>query len=368
MANGRIDDMLEWLSLQLIPGLGPVGCKGLIARFGDPGSVFRASLRELAGVEGVREEIARRIVKREPDPRAEEALRRAERVGARILRFTDPQYPASLREIRDPPLLLFARGKEIPPDIPLVAVVGSRNPTEYGARVAEKIGRGLASRGVGVASGMASGIDSAAHWGSLKGNGFSIAVLGTGIDVLYPDTNARLFERLIEKGSVVTELVPGTPPEPWNFPNRNRIISGISRAVVVVEATMRSGSLITASLALEQGREVFAVPGSVDSFKSTGPHFLIKQGARLIENGDDIVGELGIGNAPVFRKGKSRAVPFPPLEETEKAIYDMLSDYPLHIDEIVRRGTLSAGEVSGILMKMELRGMIRQLPGKMFVR
>jgi DNA processing protein len=368
MATGRPDNILEWLALQLIPGLGHVGCKGLIARYGDPGSVFCASLRDLARVEGVRQETAKRIISRESVPRAEKVLREIERLGARVVRFTDPEYPSSLREIRDPPLLLYARGKEIPLKLALVAVVGSRNPTDYGIRAAEVIAKGLAGRGVGVASGMATGIDSAAHWGSLEGNGFSIAVLGTGIDVLYPEANARLYNRLIEQGAVVTELPPGTPPDPWNFPNRNRIISGISRGVVVVEATLKSGSLITASLALEQGRDVFAVPGSIDSFKSTGCHFLIKQGARLIENADDILEELGMGDAPVSGRGKSRMIPFPPLEETEKAIYDMLNNYPVHIDEIVRRGKLPAGEVSGILMKMELRGMIRQLPGKMFVR
>lgn len=366
--SGRPDNILEWLKLQLIPGLGPVGGKGLIARFGDPGSVFQANLQDLAGVDGVREEVARKIIRKESEENAEQVLRRVERAGARVLPFTDPGYPALLREIRDPPLLLYARGEKMPAGLAVVAVVGSRNPTDYGTRAAEVIGKGLASRSVGVASGMAAGIDSAAHWGSLEGGGFSIAVLGTGIDVIYPELNARLYHRLIEKGAVVTELPPGTRPEPWNFPNRNRIISGISRAVVVVEATMKSGSLITASLALEQGRDVFAVPGSVDSFKSTGCHFLIKQGARLVENADDILEELGIGSTPVYRKGKSQTIPFPPLEESERAIYDMLDQYPMHIDEIVRRGRLPAGEVSAILMKMELRGLVRQLPGKLFAR
>jgi len=344
-----------------------VGCKGLIARFGDPGSVFRAPLRDLTGVDGVREEIAKRISRRDSASRAEEVLREVERIGARILRFTDPEYPSSLREIRDPPLLLYARGRKSRRHWPTLPWWG-RGIHGVWVQGCLMIGKGLASRGVGVASGMATGIDSAAHRGALEANGFSIAVLGTGIDVLYPDTNAKLFERLVEKGAVVTELPPGTPPDPWNFPNRNRIISGISRAVVVVEATMKSGSLITASLALEQGRDVFAVPGSIESFKSTGCHFLIKQGARLIENADEILGELGIGDVPVMKKGKSQRIPFPPLEDDERTIYDMLNEYPMHIDEIVRKGTLLAGEVSGILMKMELKGLIRQHPGKLFTR
>lgn len=368
MATSRPDNILEWLTLQLVPGLGRVGCKNLIVRFGSAESVFRAGLRELAGVEGVREDVAAKILRKKSTANAERILRAVSRTGARIIRLTDPEYPSSLREIHDPPLLLYARGREIPPTLPFIAVVGSRNPTSYGTRAAEVIGKGLAVRGVGIVSGMATGIDSAAHWGSMEQNGFPLAVLGTGIDLIYPESNKKLHGKLIEKGAVVSEFVPGTPPEPWNFPSRNRIISGISRAVVVVEATMKSGSLITASLALEQGREVFAVPGSIDSFKSTGCHFLIKQGARLVENADDILEEMSIGKPRDVGKGKPQGIPFPPLAESERGIYDMLSNYPLHIDVIVRQGKLPAGEVSSILMKMELRGLIRQLPGKMFIR
>ncbi|RJR33775.1 MAG: DNA-protecting protein DprA [Desulfobacteraceae bacterium] len=368
MATSSPDNILEWLTLQLVPGLGPVGCKNLISRFGSAESVFLASPRELSSVEGVREDVAAKILKKKRPAIADRILRTVERTGARILRITDQEYPPLLREIHDPPLLLYVRGREIPPALPFIAVVGSRNPTSYGTKAAGVIGQGFAVRGVGVASGMATGIDSAAHWGSMEQKGFPLAVLGTGIDVVYPESNKKLHEKLIEKGAVVSELVPGTPPEPWNFPSRNRIISGISRAVVVVEATMKSGSLITASLALEQGREVFAVPGSIDSFKSTGCHFLIKQGAKLVENADDVLEELSIGRPRSAGIGKTQEIPFPPLEEKERAIYDMLSNYPLHIDLIVRQGNLPAGEVSSILMKMELRGIVRQLPGKMFIR
>jgi DNA processing protein len=267
-------------------------------------------------------------------------------------------------------MVLYVKGRDIPRKNAFVAVVGSRNPTPYGLKTAEKIGQGLARRGVGVASGMARGIDSAAHWGCLSGRGFTLAVMGTGIDTVYPYSNRKLFENIVRKGAVLTEFPLGTPPEPKNFPIRNRLISGLSRGVVVVEATMRSGSLITASVALEQGREVFAVPGSVHSFKSTGCHFLIKQGAKLVESPDDVLDELGMNYpfAPKIDTFKLEEKDAPTLEDSERALYEIIGDYPLHIDEIAREGNMEPGKVSSLLTRMELKGIIRQLPGKMFVR
>ncbi|RJR38575.1 MAG: DNA-processing protein DprA, partial [Desulfobacteraceae bacterium] len=213
MATSRPDDILEWLTLQLVPGLGPVGCKNLISRFGSAESVFLASLQELSSVEGVREDVAAKILKKKRPASADRILRTVERTGARVLRITDQEYPPLLREIHDPPLLLYVRGREIPPALPFIAVVGSRNPTSYGTKAAGAIGQGLAVRGVGVVSGMAAGIDSAAHWGSMEQRGFPLAVLGTGIDVVYPESNKKLHEKLLDRGAVVSELVPGTPPE-----------------------------------------------------------------------------------------------------------------------------------------------------------
>jgi DNA processing protein len=202
----------------------------------------------------------------------------------------------------------------------------------------------------------------------MEGKGFTIAVLGTGIDVIYPGSNKKLFEEIVERGAVITEFPLGAPPEPKHFPIRNRIISGICRGVVVVEATTKSGSLITATFALEQGREVFAVPGSIDSFKSAGCHHLIKQGAKLVENADDVLSELGMNYdfAPKTDTFKER--PLPPMDESELRVYELVGDYPLHIDQIARNGNLEPGAVSSILMKMELKGLVRQLPGKWFVR
>ncbi|MBN1625181.1 MAG: DNA-processing protein DprA [Deltaproteobacteria bacterium] len=362
------DKRCSWLALQMIPGLGNIAFKNLLARFGDPERVFQANISELIDVEGIRKDLALNIAgkKYRGDPQSE--LRKAKSQGIRVITYSDPAYPRALKEIYDPPMLLYLKGKDIPGNTTFIAVVGSRNATHYGLKAAEMIGQGLARRGLGVVSGMARGIDSASHWGCLRGLGFTVAVLGTGIDIIYPGSNKNLFQQITEKGAVISEFSMGTPPTPNNFPMRNRIISGLSRGVVIVEATKNSGSLITASLALEHGREVFAVPGSIESFKSTGCHFLIKQGARLIENSDDILEELGL-NCPYMPKTDTfKQASMPPMDESERTIYDIIGDYPIHIDQISRSGKLEPGEVSSTLMRMELKGMIRQLPGKMFVR
>ncbi|HDZ90729.1 MAG TPA: DNA-protecting protein DprA, partial [Deltaproteobacteria bacterium] len=281
------DKKITWLSLSMIPGLGSALLKRLVQEFGDAGAVFRADLQALMKVAGMRRDIAGKIVKRSLVKEAEEELRNAENAGSRIITYTDSSYPPLLREIHNPPMVLYTRGGGVPPGLTLVSVVGSRNPTHYGRKAAEAIASGLAKRGVGVVSGLARGIDSAAHMGCLMGKGLTVAVMGTGIDVVYPRSNRELFRRIETEGVIITEFPVGTPPEPKNFPIRNRIISGLSRGTLVVEATKRSGSLITASLALDQGREVFAVPGSIDSFKSTGTHLLIKRGeAKLVENAE----------------------------------------------------------------------------------
>lgn len=368
MRNHSDDDRYEWLALHLVQGLGNVVFKNLLEGFGSPRNILKAGISDLMNVSGIREDVARKIVRKEFVSDPSKTLKRLEALHVRVDTYADPSYPPALREIHDPPMVLYIKGRDILPRAVFIAVVGSRNPTPYGLKAAEKIGQGLARRGVGVVSGLARGIDSAAHWGSLGGRGFTAAVLGTGIDVLYPKSNKKLLDQIIEKGAAITEFPLGTPPEPKHFPIRNRIISGLSRGVVVVEATKNSGSLITASLALEQGREVFAVPGSIDSFKSTGCHFLIKQGARLVENADDILDELGLNYPHAAKTDTFKENPLPPMERNEKAIYDIIGDYPIHIDQIAREGRLEPGEVSNVLTRMELKGIIRQLPGKMFVR
>ncbi|HDR14781.1 MAG TPA: DNA-protecting protein DprA, partial [Desulfobacteraceae bacterium] len=282
MALNR-DERLLWLALHLIPGLGSALFRRLVGHFGSPGEVFKAGVDEIAGVHGVSKAMARRISGRRHyiDPEGE--LYKAEGIGARIVCFPDDGYPKLLREIHNPPMVLYMKGVDIPPDVLLFAMVGSRNPTDYGLESAERLAAGLAARGAWVVSGLARGIDSAAHWGALLAGGDTVAVLGTGIDCIYPSGNEALSRRIVQRGCLVSEFPLGSPPEPKNFPIRNRIISGLSNGVVVVEAAKSSGSLITASAALEQGRDVFAVPGSISSFASVGTHHLIKQGAKLVE-------------------------------------------------------------------------------------
>ncbi|MFH1241449.1 MAG: DNA-processing protein DprA [Pseudomonadota bacterium] len=364
------DEICAWLALYLIPGLGNTVLKRLLGAFGQPEDIFRAGLSELQSVEGVRRDVAEEILKRRFVPEAEKELRKAERFEARVVAYTDPSYPELLREIDSPPMVIYIKGKDIRRDKTFVAMVGSRNPTHYGIKAAQKIGIGLSRRGAGVVSGLARGIDAASHIGCLRGGGFTIAVLGTGIDRIYPSINKSLSEEIAETGAVISEFPMGTPPEPRNFPIRNRIISGLSRGVVVVEATKKSGSLITASCALDQGREVFAVPGSIDSFKSTGTHFLIKQGAKLVENADDILEEFGFTDKAPYGGEKLSAPSAAPMDmdESEMRVYEIVGDYPIHIDQIVRMGEMDPGQVSSILMRMELMGMVQQLPGKMFVR
>jgi DNA processing protein len=362
------ENRVDWLALHLVPGLGNMAFKKLLDRFGSPTDVFRAKLADLSQVEGLRKRVVQGIVQRQFSQDPESVLRDLEKHGARTMIFSDAEYPDPLREIHDPPMVLYIKGEAIPGKATFVAIVGSRNSTPYGVKTAENLAQGLARRGLGIVSGLARGIDSAAHWGCIEGRGFTIGVLGTGIDAVYPSSNKKLFDVMAEKGAVVTEFPLKTPPEPKNFPIRNRLISGLSRGVIVVEATMKSGSLITASVALEQGREVFAVPGSVHSFKSQGCHFLIKQGAKLVENADDVLDELGLNYTYAAKKDSYSEPPLPPMEDNEKKVYDLIGDYPVHIDDIVREGNMEPGTASAVLMRMELKGIIRQLPGKLFVR
>ena len=359
---------LAWLTLHSIAGLGNIAAKHLLSRFEDATNILTADLKDLMSVDGVRRDVAERIVHREFAADPEQVAKKLEGYGVSIVPYPDSQYPQILREIHDPPMLLYVKGNAIPSNLTFVAVVGSRNPTPYGLKAAERVAQGLARRGLGVVSGMARGIDSAAHWGCLGGRGKTVGVLGTGIDIPYPKSNQRLLGKILGQGAVISEFPFGTPPEPKNFPIRNRIISGLSKGVVVVEATMNSGSLITASLALEQGREVFAVPGSINSFKSTGCHFLIKQGAKLIEHPDDILDELGLNYPHATKIDTFTREPSPPLEERERSVYDLIGDDPLHIDEIARLVQFRPAETASILMRMELKGAVRQLPGKRFVR
>jgi DNA processing protein len=291
--------------------------------------------------------------------------------------LADDRYPAWLRAIPDPPAVLYCDGRIEPRDRQAVAIVGARKATPYGLRITETLARELSGAGFTIVSGLARGIDAAAHRAALEAGGRTIAVLGCGLDVTYPPEHASLREEIAASGAVLTEFPAGTPPKPSHFPQRNRIISGLSLGVVVVEAAEDSGSLITARLALEQGREVFAVPGPLDAPLSRGPHGLIKQGAKLVETADDIIEELlpQIGNtltptlSPRGRgKGEGEFSEPKGLTSEERMVYSLMSRDPLHLDDLTERSGLTPAGVAGILLALELKGVARQLPGQRYYR
>lgn len=359
-------DYAPWLALARVKGLGAVGIKKLAARFADPAKIFSASPGELAEVDGLHSEAIDRLVNFSDWADVEDEIQRIGAAGVTIVPLSDPRYPARLRMIADPPPLLYIKGQLLPVDDKAVAIVGSRSASDYGRRVARDLARGLSSLGFTVVSGMARGIDGVAHESALGAGGRTIAVLGSGVDRAYPSEHDRLYQRIIENGAVISELPIGTRPAAFNFPARNRLISGLSLGVVVVEATEKSGSLITAALAVEQGREVFAVPGEVGSSRSRGAHRLIRQGAKLVENVNDIIEEI----APQL---VSRAVGAPafaelPQQASQEArrILSMLQERSLHIDEVIEGSGLPPSKVSEVLLDLELQGFLQQLPGKRY--
>jgi DNA processing protein len=358
-----MDDKLYWLALNMVPGVGPITYRNLVNKFHDPERIFAASAHELAAVEGIGEKTIRTIKEFPSERMAEGELKKVKDLGASILTLHDQGYPKNLLQIYDPPPLLYVRGELGGGDPLMIAMVGSRRGSSYGRGVTKRISKELASAGVTVVSGMARGIDTFAHLGALEAGGRTVAVFGCGIDVIYPPENKKLFADIIDHGAVISEFPLSTPPDGKNFPRRNRIISGVSWGVVIVEATADSGSLITASHALEQGREVFAVPGNVGMATSKGTNRLIKQGAKLVEEAHDILTEV----LPQYGV-KPENDDFPPLSDAEDDILRHLSYTPLHIDEISRLSQMEVQRVSTILLGLELKGVISQLGGKMFVR
>lgn len=348
-----------WLALSMLRGTERVNPGILLERFGRPEEVFVAGPEAF---EGFHAPFAKSLLVFKDWDRAEREAELALKKGARIVTYDDPTYPSALKLTYDPPFLLYMMGGGYREVAPAVAIVGTRHPSQYGSAMAETLGRDLAYSGVNVVSGMARGCDTSAHKGALKAGGFTTAVLGTGVDVVYPPESKKLYAEIIEKGVAVSEYLMGTPPQPYNFPRRNRIISGLSLGVAVVEAPLRSGSLMTARLALEYGREVFAFPGQVNSPKSSGTNRLIKEGAMLIEGAKDIIEALGL--APEVREDAQAIVP----EGDEKLLYDALGKGALHIDSLCDKTGLSAARASMLLLDMELKGMIEQRPGKSFLR
>lgn len=355
-------DYFYWFALKAIPHIGNVTFRRLIERFGSPEKVFNASAEELASVKGIHPDSIPSIISKSSHAVAERERNAVIKAGAEIVSFRSPSYPKALLAISDHPPYLYVKGS-LHGEEPAIAIVGSRRASTYGLTTAERLARELSAHGMAIVSGMARGIDTAAHRGALMEGGRSIGILGCGIDVIYPRENARLFAGITERGALVSEFPMGTEPRPENFPRRNRIISGISKGVLVVEASENSGSLITAQYALEQGREVFAVPGNINYRSSRGSNSLIKQGAKLVESVQDILEELPHGKTGGNNRPSAPRITLSPLEA---GIYTLLAVDPLHIDDIILKSALTVGEVSAILLRLELNGLITQLPGKYF--
>jgi DNA processing protein len=370
MQDANAETLGPWFHLKSVPGIGNHLFKRLIDRFGSPLSALTAPSGDLLAVEGVTRRVVAAMRSHGLPPNVAAEIEAVQRSGYRLAALTDEDYPALLREIPDPPPFLYVSGN-LESTKRCIAVVGSRNATAYGITAARQLCAELAQLGFTVVSGMALGIDTAAHEGALSVRGRTVAVLGSGLNQVYPPENRRLAERIAAGGAVISEFALDSGPDAHHFPVRNRIISGMCGGTVVVEATRQSGSLITARLAAEQNREVFAVPGSVQSFKSMGTHTLIKQGAKLVENAQDIVCELGQffggpDTATGPQIGAARIEERCGLTAEEAQVFRALGPYPLHIDELVRRLAIDAGKLSGILLQLELKGAALQLPGKLF--
>lgn len=358
------EDLL-WLSA--VPGIGPSKMRSLIGRFRSVKEIFEASRDALTEVAGIDRKIADNIKSFDGKQFAKEQLKQLDKTGARLITFWDDEYPPQLKQIYDPPAFLFVKGSFIPEDKYSIGIVGTRLPSNYGKLVAEKLCSELARSGLTVVSGLAYGIDTLAHRHALQSGSRTLAVLGSGVDVIYPNENMRLAEKITENGALVSEFPLGTGPDRTNFPRRNRIICGLSLGIVVVEAGKKSGALITAEMALEQNREVFAVPGNIDSVKSLGTNDLIKQGAKMVTSAEDILEELEPQLAPFMRK-ESPGVAAQPLSEDERALWEFLSNEPKHVDEIASNLGQSTSKVLSVLLSLELKNLVRQHPGKLFVR
>jgi len=367
-----------WLALGRVKGVGKLAYKALIDEFKEPALVFDTQIKRLEEIPGIGKKTALNIKNFKEWDWVEKEIGLIKKQGVKFLTLTDTDYPNPLLSIPDPPPYLYVKGTICKEDERAIAIVGTRLPTLYGLSTAEKLARELSVYGITIISGMARGIDSAAHRGALAAKGRTIAVLGCGVDRVYPPENKKLYEQIISNGAVISEFPIGAPPLPENFPQRNRIISGLVKGVLVAEASLRSGSLITARLALDYGRDVFALPGSITSSQSKGTNNLIKQGAKLVEDARDILEEISMNMS--VGQGLSPAATIkgchiagttnemrPRLSSDEEKIINLL-DEPCLIDTLIQKTGFTAQRASALLLDMELKGLIQQQAGKQFTR
>ena len=370
-----LEHSLPWLALRLTPGLGARLAGKLLRQFGSPEEISQASLTELEACQ-LPAAVAQAVFSKAAFRDAEKELAQVRKAGCRLIHWGESEYPKRLLEIYDPPPLVYVRGNEQVLNRHTISIVGTRRPTPYGNQIAERLARDLAEHGLVVASGLARGIDSSAHRGACAASrGGTVGVLGSGIDVIYPKENRKLFEEVEKRGAILTEFPMGTYPAPENFPVRNRMVAGMALGVIVVQGAQYSGSLITSRLAMEFGREVYGVPGNVTEPVSFAPNQLIKQGAKLVGSWEDVIEELPTEiRAELFpmeaTTQEERASLFEQnLSPIEKRLFDLIRiEEPIHLDELVERTGLSSSETLAALCEMEMRGIIRQMPGKQFVR
>ena len=362
-----MDTLRDMLRLMLVPGLGTVRLTRLLDTFGGAAGVLKADFEELARIKGISEPVLQALARKHwNDSEVERQLEVLKTIGARpVFRWQD-EYPVYLAQLYDAPLLIFVRGKVEHLNRPCLAVVGTRGPSLYGREMVRKLSEGLAAAGFTIVSGLARGIDSLAHVAALDAGGTTVAVLGCGADRIYPAENQKLAERIVEQGCLVSEYLMGTPPEGKNFPRRNRIISGLSRGVLVVEAGRSSGALITAAYALDQDREVFAVPGDAARNLSHGTNMLIQQGAKLVQTVADVVSELG--QTKVVQPeglGEQQQVE-PVLSREERRIFECLSREPKHVDELAESLEMDVSSLLAILLRLQMKQLVREYPGKLY--
>ncbi len=364
-----MDEWVYWVALRSIKGIGPITIRNLINRFGSPQRVFRASKEELSLVEGVGESTYYLLKEGVDWKEAKREVDRVRKEGYKLVTLTDEDYPQNLLSIYDPPPYLYVLGELSKEDEHSIAVVGSRLCDGYGKRVAQEIAMGLSERGITVVSGVAKGIDAISHTAAIEAGGRTVGVLGNGVDVVYPLANRHLYKQIPKKGALISEFSLQTPPDASNFPRRNRLISGVSMGVVVIQASKNSGSLITAYFALEQNREVFAVPGSVFSKLSGGCNELIKNGAKLVESVEDIIEEIPSlkhmcsGFLTHEKRNKKEVSNLTPIQ---KRVLDLLKERPYHIDEISLKLDMDIPSTLSTMLELELLGMVEQTPGKVF--
>ncbi len=362
----------DLLALSFVPGVGNQRMRALLDHFNEPADAFKASFAELKSIPSIDSRTAAEITKYRPDNNGiDTILRRLDRLGGRIISIKDPEYPESLKQIYDPPALLYTLGNMEQSDHDSIAIVGTRNPTEYGKKVTGEICTGLVQSGFTIVSGLARGIDTVAHTTTLQSGGRTIAVIGCGIDIIYPQDNIRISKQIQQTGAILSEYHIGTKPDAGNFPKRNRIISGMTLGTVIIESSPTGGAMITASYALDQNREIFAVPGPINEERSSGTNKLIQQGrAKLVQSSEDIIEEVVLKLKYITPTTSVVQKPQPPPDLTmfEEKIYGVISQHPGHIDEIAQKAGLSTSDTLVHLLSLEFKGVVKQLAGKMFAR